>query len=161
MIVARNFFLPLLFRLAELMEQFHPRTALKMMLVRYTFQYTAGVCVYQLASMHTCRMFVLYFSSLYVLVIALFTLSDNCGVCVSTLMLGSCCSVLRILPVPRTPLTVVGRLQLGKNCTNSRSLISWQISPALFYWMQVVGSSAKSTVGTVPSLIHSTINGLV
>ncbi|XP_064391152.1 transmembrane channel-like protein 1 isoform X2 [Halichondria panicea] len=56
-IVARNFIIPLLFRMAGLVEGFHPRGALKMMLL---------------------RMFVLYFSSLYVLVVALFTLSSTC-----------------------------------------------------------------------------------
>ena len=48
-IVARNFFLPLLFRLAELMERFHPRTALKMMLVRYI----PGCCACLPAFFHT------------------------------------------------------------------------------------------------------------
>ena len=34
-IVARNFLLPYVFTVAQYAEKFHPRTALKMMLVRY------------------------------------------------------------------------------------------------------------------------------
>ena len=35
-IVARNFLLPFVFTFAQYAEKFHPRTALKVMLVRYT-----------------------------------------------------------------------------------------------------------------------------
>ena len=63
-ITARNMALPYVFWMAEWLERFHPRTALKMKLV---------------------RLFLLYLSSLYVLIIALFTLS---GQCVSLLLVG-------------------------------------------------------------------------
>ena len=56
-ITARNMALPYVFWMAEWLEKFHPRTALKMKLV---------------------RLFLLYLSSLYVLIIALFTLSAQC-----------------------------------------------------------------------------------
>lgn len=56
-ITARNMALPYVFWVAEWLEKFHPRTALKMKLV---------------------RLFLLYLSSLYVLIIALFTLSAQC-----------------------------------------------------------------------------------
>ncbi|CAI8039052.1 Transmembrane channel-like protein 3 [Geodia barretti] len=57
-VTARNLALPYMFQMAEWLENFHPRTALKMRLF---------------------RLFLLYLSSLYVLIISLFSLSSQCG----------------------------------------------------------------------------------
>ena len=56
-VTARNLALPYMFQMAEWLENFHPRTALKMRLF---------------------RLFLLYLSSLYVLIISLFSLSSQC-----------------------------------------------------------------------------------
>ena len=36
-IVTRNMLLPYLFKLAEMLERYHPRTALKVLLIRYIY----------------------------------------------------------------------------------------------------------------------------
>ncbi len=90
-IVARNFIIPLLFRMAGLVEGFHPRGALKMMLLRYIWwipYHSYIVRVWSPIWCFSCRMFVLYFSSLYVLVVALFTLSSTCEVSLCRLYAG-------------------------------------------------------------------------
>ena len=70
-ITARNMALPYIFWMAEWLERFHPRTALKMKLV---------------------RLFLLYLSSLYVLIIALFTLSTQCVSAQSSVSQSVCLS---------------------------------------------------------------------
>ena len=87
--LARNLLLPYLFVLADWVERFHPRTALKLHLFRYTaytsilqqhvnVSYTCLLHTWIHGYMDTCRLFLLYLSSLYVVVISLISLSDQC-----------------------------------------------------------------------------------
>ena len=90
-VTARNMALPYVFWVAEWLEKFHPRTALKIKLV---------------------RLFLLYLSSLYVLIISLFTLSSQC-VSLATLTVlhcGGCvCVCVCVLCREKQVVAVAGR----------------------------------------------------